>query len=74
MSKWIIEDWMSRHVYTEHEFDSFEEARDFISEVATEQCYELVGDNPDTPAWEQMYDGICEDLYATKKEDFYNEQ
>lgn len=63
MAKWIIEDWTS-HQVTDEEFDSFEEARERIYELAT-----IEADNnfeTDTPEWEELYQGLCEDLYATK--------
>lgn len=59
---WIIEDWMSNHVYRDKTFNSFEDARDFISEVADEEAYKL---HPEDEAKrEEIYNGICEDLYA----------
>jgi hypothetical protein len=52
---WIIKTWMGRHVFTDRTFDSFEEARGFISEYA-----DVVAENEDE------YNGICEDLYAVR--------
>lgn len=60
--RYIIIDWIGNHVIPEEEFDSFEQARDRISELAT-----IEADNnfkPDTPEWEELYQGVCEDLYA----------
>ena len=54
---YIIEDWMGKHVYTDKEFKSFEDAREFISEVA-----EQVASESDTAEYEEVYDGVCEDL------------
>lgn len=54
MNKFIIKDWMNNHCYTDKTFNSFEEARDFISEVASAEAGED----------EDLYNGICEDLYA----------
>lgn len=53
---WIIEDWMGNRVFPERVFDSFEDARDFISVYADE-----VSDGDD-----YEYDTICEDLYAVQ--------
>lgn len=66
MSKFIIEDWMGNHCYPDVEFDSFEDARDFISEVAHEQCVEA-GLTDGTDEYEELYNGVCEDLYAIEK-------
>lgn len=52
---WIIEDWMSKRIWPEVTFSSFQEARDYISEYA-----DSVADS------EADYNGICEDLYAVK--------
>jgi hypothetical protein len=53
---WIIETWMGRHVFTDQTFETFEEARGFISDYAETEA----GDDEDT------YNGICEDLYAVQ--------
>lgn len=53
---WIIETWMGRHVFTEHTFETFEEARDFISEYADGEAES-----------EADYNGICDDLYAVER-------
>lgn len=50
---WIIQDWMSQRVFDDKSFDSFDEARGFITEHANE-----------TSTSEREFDGICEDLYA----------
>ena len=66
MSTWIIEDWMSKRIGTD-EFDSFEEAREAISELAT-----IEADNNfkrDSQEWEDLYNGVCEDLYAMEVEE-----
>lgn len=63
---WIIEDWTSNQVGTE-EYESFEEARGVISELAT-----IEADNNfkhSTPEWEELYNGVCEDLYAVEREE-----
>lgn len=62
MSDWIIEDWMSKHVYRDQRFDSFEAARDFISQVADDEAWRQFPD--DEARREELYNGICEDLYA----------
>lgn len=59
---WIIEDWMSNHVYRDKTFNSFEEARDFISEVADDEATRNGG--MDEAKCEEIYNGVCEDLYA----------
>ena len=64
MSKWIIQDWMSNHVYKDKTFDSFEDARDFISEVATKEANKRFDEEKTPTAWNELYDGICDDLYA----------
>lgn len=53
---WIIEDWMGNRVFPDKSFDSFESARDNI----TEHAYATAGDDP------IAFDGICEDLYAVQ--------
>lgn len=55
---WVIETWMGRRVFPDETFDSFQEARDRISEYANAEA----GDEDD-------YNGICEDLYAEERED-----
>lgn len=63
---WIIEDWMSNHVYRDKTFNSFEEARAFIDEVAQEYAYaeaEKTGDYSEETI-EELENGICDDLYA----------
>lgn len=71
---YIIEDWMSQHVYKDKTFDSFEDARGFISEVATQAADNEIGyhrmGNDD---WEDVYNGICEDLYAIEVEENSND-
>lgn len=60
--KYIIIDWIGNHVVPEEDFNSFEEARSRISELAY-----IEADNnfkPNTEDWEELYQGICEDLYA----------
>lgn len=68
MGKWIIQDWMSNHVYRDKTFTSFDDARDFISEVAsnyaTAEC-EKLGDYSEEK-FEELHTGICEDLYAVE--------
>lgn len=62
---WVIEDWMSNRVLPDETFDSFEEARARIDELATVEA-----DNNfkrDTPEWDELYQGLCEDLYAEKE-------
>lgn len=61
---WVIETWMGRHVFVGKEFDSFEEARDYISDYAYNQVEGLPEDEAD-----EEYGGICEDLYAVVKGD-----
>lgn len=62
---WIIKDWMNNHCYTDKTFNSFEEARDFISEVAQAEADKKIGyDRIGTDDWEDLYNGICDDLYA----------
>ena len=60
---WIIKDWMSNHCYPEMKFDSFEEARDFISEVASNEATKQATTKTEEE-FEEIYNGICEDLYA----------
>jgi len=58
---WIIQDWTGRQINDE-EFDSFGDARERISELAT-----IEADNNykhGTQDWEDLYNGVCEDLYA----------
>lgn len=60
--KYVIIDWTGNAVVPDEEFDSFEEARARIDELAT-----IEADNnfkPDTPEWEELYEAMCEDLYA----------
>lgn len=54
---WVIEDWMGRHLFTDKTFESFEDARGFISDYADG---EAGGD-------ENEYNGICDDLYAEER-------
>lgn len=63
-SIWIIEDWMSNHCYTDKTFTSFEEARDFISEVGDDQATRDGG--MDQAKCDEIYNGVCDDLYATE--------
>lgn len=59
---YIIIDWIGNRVDDGIEYDSFEDARARISELAT-----IEADNNfkhGTQDWEDLYDGICEDLYA----------
>jgi hypothetical protein len=57
MTRWIIEDWMGKRVFTDKTFGSFEEARGFIMDYASQEA----GDD------EEAYDGICDDLYAEEE-------
>lgn len=66
MSKFIIEDWMGKHCYTDVSFSSFEEARDFITEVAHEECIEA-GLVDGTDEYEELFNSINEDLYAIEE-------
>ena len=61
---WIIEDWMSRHVYTDKELESYGHARDFISDIASNEAdtSEVIGSDE----WDDKYNGVCEDLYAVE--------
>lgn len=59
---WIIQDWMSNHCYKEEKFNSFGEARDFISEVADDQATRDGG--MDQTKCDEIYNGVCDDLYA----------
>ena len=63
MSKFIIQDWMGKHCYPDVSFTSFDDARDFISEVAHEQCIEA-GLVDGTDEYEEALQGIEGDLYA----------
>lgn len=59
---YIIIDWIGNIVNDPIEYATFEDARQAITELAT-----IEADNnhkPDTPEWEELYQGICEDLYA----------
>ena len=56
--KYIIEDWMGQHVYGDKTFDTFEDARAFIDEIATQEATTSLGFD------ESIYQGVCEDLYA----------
>lgn len=59
---WVIIDWAGNRVLPDETFDSFEDARERIGELAT-----IEADNnfpADTPEWEELYQGLCEDLYA----------
>lgn len=67
MSKWIIEDWTGKHCYTEFTFNSFEEARGYIEEVANEEAYNTTKDT-DSQEYEEIVQGINEDLYAVEVE------
>lgn len=58
MSTWIIQDWMSKHVFTDKTFNSYGDARDFITEYA----------NENSKTADEMI-GICEDLYAINIDD-----
>jgi hypothetical protein len=51
---WIIEDWMGNHVFADKMFESFQEARGFISDYA----------ETESAGSEDDYNGICDDLYA----------
>lgn len=52
---WIIETWMGRRVFDDKSFDSFDEARGFITEHADQAAKN-----------EEEFDGICADLYAVE--------
>lgn len=68
---WHIEDWASSEVkFNGQRFDSFEEARDFISEVAEKEADRTIGyHRTGSDEWEEVYNGICEDLYAIEDEE-----
>lgn len=59
---YIIIDWAGNHIDDDIEYQTFEDARAVISELAT-----IEADNnfkSGTPEWEDPYNGVCEDLYA----------
>lgn len=65
--KWVIKDWMNNHCFTDKTFNSFEEARDFISEIADHEAMTQtsgLGIKDGNKEYEEIYNGICEDLYA----------
>lgn len=63
---WIIETWMGKHVYPDKSFATFQDARDFISELANAEVAEQVAKGWITTEKEQedLYNGVCEDLFA----------
>lgn len=61
---WYIETWMGQQ-YIDTKFDSFEDARAAIDEIATQAADDKF--KPDTPQWDEVYQGINEDLYATEE-------
>lgn len=65
---WIIQTWMGRHVFTDQSFETFDEARGFISERANEEvsAHRANGWITTDAEAERLYDGICEDLYAVR--------
>lgn len=69
---WIIKDWMNNHCYIDKKFESFEETRDFISEIADLEAYEKYPDNETKR--EELYNGICEDLYAEEVKKILDEK
>lgn len=65
-TSYIIKDWMGNRVLPDQEFDGFYEAREAIEELAS-----IEADNnfkQGTQDHEDLYNAICEDLYAEKVE------
>jgi len=59
---YIIEDWAGNLCDDGNEFESFEEARARIDDLATIECNNNF--KPDTKEWEELYQALQEDLYA----------
>lgn len=57
---WGIVDWTGRRILPGETFESFEEARGRISEIADAEADK----EPTETRRENTYNGICEDLYA----------
>lgn len=68
---WHIEGWSSnKELFDGIRFNSYEEAREHISYVATQEAdAQTPGGSVRGAEWEEIYDGICEDLYAVQDED-----
>lgn len=62
MSTWVIQDWTGQEI--EDGFESFGDARARIDELATIEADNNYARDIEATAWEELYDGICEDLYA----------
>jgi hypothetical protein len=61
-STYIIIDWIGNRVNSPIEYATFEDAREAIDSLA-----EIEADNNfkrGTAEWEELYTGVCEDLYA----------
>jgi hypothetical protein len=56
---YVIEDWMGHRKFPDKTFDSFQEARGFISDWAEEHK-----EGNTEAERERDYNGICEDFYA----------
>lgn len=63
---WHIEDWMSKHCYPEQSFETYEDARAFIQEQAHCAALEAAGEDTESEKYTEVYDGVCEDLYAVE--------
>lgn len=61
---YVIEDWMGKRKFLDKTFDSFQEARGFISDWANEHK-----EGSTEEERERDYNGICEDLYAVRVKD-----
>ncbi len=57
-----IEDWTGKRV-SDDTFPDFQSARDRIYEIANEEAFKS-GHAEDSPEYEEIYDGVCDDLYA----------
>lgn len=73
----VIRDWMNNPVNLGQEsYESFEDARDAISEFANELTAQAVANGKykaDSEEFEDAYNGICEDLYAIEIDENGNE-
>lgn len=73
MTTWIIEDWAGNRVGSD-EFDNYGDAREAIYELAQIEADNNYGyDRMGTDGWEELYQGVCEDLYAIPVDENGNE-
>lgn len=64
---WHVVDWANNVMYGDKRFDSFEDARGYISEMAERYAPRLARDAsmPKYPVTEEeAIEGYCEDMYA----------